>query len=728
MKKNILLCFIDDIKNSNEFDKFISKFEDRGVEVHLLNGVVENNIQPHDIIHIIETIFTDELENYNYYFLTNIEDFFILVYRIYHQFFHQFIFFVDSHINYNVNLENIYKEILKNDVHPNENIVKPIFINENTYRELNNELIGRLCVPLIDVEDLFKTESINIVQKYYYFNNSYFLFEPVNGEDIIISFEENENREEISYFNTKICYQTLPIHEAIQLISELAKSKNNFVHSYQHIQKYFDYLRSAILSSGYFTKNFYVKAFELLSRSFDVYVEVFILSFLISIVPDSKYYNRIYSILIGNHQIGRDEKYFYLYQCIRLGFVNSGLGDSETAILQRKLYRDIYNSFKKEIDGRYKFIPKEDRDENFIIVLTGQFLGLNHAPTKTALDRCYSLIKHLGKKVMLINTKELLTAKGLSPFYNLVTGNQVKEFEKIRYIKYKDIEIPFYQTPFQMPHMEEIIRIIEVINHLKPYFIINIGGGSITADLCSQIVPVATISTVFSGLPLSEGQMYVIGRKINENDVKLLNEFGFSEENVIESVFTFDFKPQQNKFTRSQFNLPENKFLIAVVGARLDEEITDTFIETLLETTNLGVHIVFIGCFTKYNSYGAKHKKLKDNSTYLGFQDDVLAVLELCDLYVNPKRIGGGSSAAEAMFKGLPVVTLKTGDVAVASGSDFWVNSYDEMKQTIEKYVKDKEFYHQMSKKAKQRAEILLSTHEQMKEIVCKIENNKFFG
>jgi hypothetical protein len=29
-EKNILLCFIDDIKNSNEFDKFISKFEDRG--------------------------------------------------------------------------------------------------------------------------------------------------------------------------------------------------------------------------------------------------------------------------------------------------------------------------------------------------------------------------------------------------------------------------------------------------------------------------------------------------------------------------------------------------------------------------------------------------------------------------------------------------------------------------------------------------------------------------
>lgn len=727
MTKNILLCFIDDTRNSDKFDKFISKFEDKEFEVHILNGVVENNIQPHDIIHIIENIFTDELENYNYYFLTNIEDFFILVYRIYHQFFQQFIFFIDDHINYSVNLENIYKEILKNDVHPNENIVKPIFINENTYREFNNELIGRFCVPLIDVEDLFKTESIKMVQKYYYFNNSYFLFEPVNGEDIIISFEKNENREELGYFNTKIYYQTLPIHEAIQLINELAKSKNHFIHSYQYIQRYFDSLKNTIINSGYFMRKFYLKAFELLSRSFDAYVEIFILSFLINIVPDSKYYNRIYSILIDNHQIKRDEKYFYLYQCIRLGFVNSGLGNSETAILQRKLYRDIYNSFKKEIDDRYKFIPKEERDENFIIVLTGQFLSLNHAPTKTALDRCYSLIKHLGKKVMLINTKELLTAKGLSPFYNLVTGNQVKEFEKFRYIKYKDIEIPFYQTPFQMPHMEEIFRIIEVINHLKPYFIINIGGGSITADLCSQIVPVATISTVFSGLPLSEGQMYVIGRKINENDIKLLNEFGFSEENVIESVFTFDFKPQQNKFTRSQFNLPENKFLIAVVGTRLDEEITDTFMEMLMETTSLGVHIVFIGRFTKYNSYGAKIKKLKDNSTYLGFQDDVLAVLELCDLYVNPKRIGGGSSAAEAMFKGLPVVTLNTGDVAVASGSDFWVNSYDEMKRIIEKYVTDKEFYDQMSKKAKQRAEILLSTHEQMKDIVRKIENNRFF-
>ncbi|MEK4951398.1 glycosyltransferase [Bacillus sp. FSL W8-1127] len=728
MKKKVLLCFIDDIKSKDEFDKFIKRFDDNQFEVHILNGIVENNIQPHDVIHIIETIFMDKLENHSYYFLSNIEEFLILVYRIYHQVFQQFIFFANDQIHYNVHLEKIYNELLRHEFTIDESIIKPIYINDSFYKEKFNKLIKDFCVPLTNFEDLSKSIHVKPIQKLYFFNNNYYLFEPTSGEEVIISLKGTKNKEKISYFNTKIYSKNLSINDALQLINQLHESKNSYLRSFKFFRDYFESLKNFIVSSNYFTKNFYIKSFELLSRSFDIYVEIFILSFLVNILPNSKYYNRIHSVLLESHKIGKYEKYFYLYQCIRLGFVNQDLWDYQTAILQRKLYRDIYYSFRKEIKNRYKFIPKEERDKNFIVVLTSQFLNLNHAPTKTALDRCYSLITHLGKKVMLINTKELLTSKGFSPFHNVIIGNEVKELENYRNIKYKDIEIPFYQTSYQMPDMDEIINIMEFIEKRKPYFVLQIGGGSINSDLCSQIVPVVTISTVFSGLPLSEGNMYVIGRKVNENDVKLLKEFDFNKEKVIESVFTFDFKPQQRKYTKTQLNLPKNKFLIAIVGTRLDEEITETFIKLLTEMIKqLNIHIVFIGEFKKYTDFVRANNYLKKNSTCLGFQEDVLAILELCDLYVNPKRTGGGSSVAEAMFKGLPVVTLNSGDVFIAAGSDFGVDSYEEMKQMIVKYVKNKDFYSEMSKKALQRAQLLLSTHEQMKDIFCKIEKNRYF-
>ncbi|ALA70055.1 hypothetical protein GT50_07445 [Geobacillus stearothermophilus 10] len=726
-RRNALLCFVDDITNSDEFDKFISKFEDKGFEIHVLNGIVENHVQPHDIIPIIEAVFAKEIETYNLYFLTNIEDFFVLIYRIYHQLFKQFIFFAHDRIDYDVSFEGVYKMLLQKDIIPDENIVKPIFVNKNCVN-INHQLIRCFSVPLKDVNDLFViTDDIKPMQKYYCFNKRYFLFEPVDGDEITIFLDSEDSTEPIRHWNTHIFYPNLEIGETIHLLERIDESKNNFFQLYKYIQDHFGALEKIIANSSYFAKKFYLRVFEVLSRSFGVYVKIFIYSFLLNISLKTKYYNWIYSLLIDNKELTKEEKYFYLYQCIRLGFVRQGIANDETAVLQRRLYRDIYISFKKRVEGRYRPIPKEERNKNLVVVMISQFLSLHHAPTKTALDRCYSLMKHLGKQVVLINTKELLTTKGMCPFYNIITGNEVKELEKFDRIKYKDVEIPFYQPSIPMPDIQEIVRIADEISRLRPYFIIHIGGTSITVDLCSQIVPTANISTVFSGLPLSEGQMYVIGRKTNIDDICLLDKFGFGKENIIESVFTFDFKPQQHYFTRKQLNLPEHKFLIAVVGARLDEEVTDEFVKLMMETIDLEVHFVFIGCFERYYDWIAKNPILMEHTTYLGFQDDVLAVLELCDLYVNPKRAGGGSSAAEAMYKGLPVVTINIGDVAVVAGNDFCVNSYEEMQQMIERYVRDQDFYNEMSQKARQRAEIVLSTNQQIQRIVDKIVNNQFF-
>ena len=52
-------------------------------------------------------------------------------------------------------------------------------------------------------------------------------------------------------------------------------------------------------------------------------------------------------------------------------------------------------------------------------------------------------------------------------------------------------------------------------------------------------------------------------------------------------------------------------------------------------------------------------------------RDDLPAILRCCDVYVNPPRMGGGFSVAEAMAEGLPVSSLcgsdggdKVGDLA----------------------------------------------------------------
>ena len=56
---------------------------------------------------------------------------------------------------------------------------------------------------------------------------------------------------------------------------------------------------------------------------------------------------------------------------------------------------------------------------------------------------------------------------------------------------------------------------------------------------------------------------------------------------------------------------------------------------------------------------------------------------------MNPKRNGGGSSVAEAVYKGLPAVTLPVGDVSAAAGESFRVADYGEMAETILKEQAD---------------------------------------
>ncbi|EXX88240.1 hypothetical protein BG53_00910 [Paenibacillus darwinianus] len=222
--------------------------------------------------------------------------------------------------------------------------------------------------------------------------------------------------------------------------------------------------------------------------------------------------------------------------------------------------------------------------------------------------------------------------------------------------------------------------------------------------------------------------MRIIGRGRTAKDVQFLQQLGIDGDSIIESVFTFDFKPQENRYTRAQLNLPENKFLIAVIGARLNDEVTPAFLDVFEQLYKLGAHLVFIGGFDKHAEYAAKNSVFAEHSTALGFQSDVLAIMELCDLYANPQRTGGGSSAAEALYKGVPVVTLDSGDVSVAAGGDFHVHSYEEMTHMIKRYIQEDRFYETMSGKARERAELLMSTERQFSEVVRLITENKHFA
>ena len=85
---------------------------------------------------------------------------------------------------------------------------------------------------------------------------------------------------------------------------------------------------------------------------------------------------------------------------------------------------------------------------------------------------------------------------------------------------------------------------------------------------------------------------------------------------------------------------------------------------------------------------------------YLGYCEELMKTIGCLDLYLNPKRMGGGYSSVYALVEEIPVVTLPDCDVAYNVGEEFTVQNYQKMIETVCRYVDDKKFYQKKQKSA----------------------------
>jgi hypothetical protein len=272
------------------------------------------------------------------------------------------------------------------------------------------------------------------------------------------------------------------------------------------------------------------------------------------------------------------------------------------------------------------------------------------------------------------------------------------------------VAIDYLQLPDVMLDYKQMRKIVRLIQRKKPYFMLNIGGNSILTDVCSILSPVLAISTIPSGKVTTESQFQMTGHPLTEKEKKQLYELGKTENHIIEGIFTSTVIEQTVHTSREELHIPEDSFVMVMVGGRLTYEITEVFMRFLMRFAPMGAFFVFAGKMEQYDVFCEKISGLRENSVFLGMVPDIFSVLEHCDLYVNPRRTGGGTSSVEAMCAGVPVVTYNMGDVPTNTGEEFIVRDEEEMAQTIKRYMEDKEFYKQKSEAAKKRAQRMLDT------------------
>lgn len=458
---------------------------------------------------------------------------------------------------------------------------------------------------------------------------------------------------------------------------------------------------------------------------------VYVYSFVMYHVHSQKWAKELLEMVLFSTHLSKENLYFLYWQLFEYFMLWPECETSGTKILLWKLFQKICKMYVEAMPEK-AWVDEKERNKQLVVVITTQILnGTLHGPTKTTLDRCKVLLEVMKKKVLLINTAEVASSVGGIPYCGQVIPTYCDELHDQEYIEWEGVVIPYFQCDNNMPNIDVLDILMNHIVQMKPAFVVEVGTGSVLANLVSKCFPVLSVVTGFSRLAITETQYQTSSLVMSDIEREILHQVGKEERHVLPCLFTFGLKEQQYQYKRAQLGVPGDKFVLAVVGTRLDFEIDDEFLKMLQHINNENIVVVYIGVFNRLKQILKQYPCLSDMMYGLGQQEDVLAVLEQCDLFVNPIRLGGGTSAAEALSKGVPVVSTSYGDVGATVGAEFWVKDYAQMAEVISRYQSDTDFYTKQSERAYKRAARLLDTAAEFVGVIKEFGNRMnecYFG
>lgn len=158
---------------------------------------------------------------------------------------------------------------------------------------------------------------------------------------------------------------------------------------------------------------------------------------------------------------------------------------------------------------------------------------------------------------------------------------------------------------------------------------------------------------------------------------------------------------------RKENNLSEDDFVLVTVGMRLDVDIDNNFIDHMYVLMEKYDKIKWIT--VSYNSSEYLLEKCDEaikrgQMIPWGYEKNLAGFYNLCDLYVNPNRKGGGISIRHAMEMGVPVLMNKfISDGLMSIGVENAVgDNYDELFDYIEKLYNNRELYEERKRMTKE--------------------------
>ena len=119
---------------------------------------------------------------------------------------------------------------------------------------------------------------------------------------------------------------------------------------------------------------------------------------------------------------------------------------------------------------------------------------------------------------------------------------------------------------------------------------------------------------------------------------------------------------KQWQVTRTALGLDETTVVWVTAGFRLEHEIKGDWANRMLQLMSRYPQVAWLLVGGEPKLPDALRQAAPGRVRALGTRDDVPGIFRCADIFVNPPRMGGGFSVAEAMAEGLPVTSLSGSD------------------------------------------------------------------
>lgn len=419
--------------------------------------------------------------------------------------------------------------------------------------------------------------------------------------------------------------------------------------------------------------------------------------------------------------INREEFHIYTQYFLYAQIVDMANRDKYTLPLYYSDWiLEISRWYSDYFTEELKPIEYKNREKGLVLVVTSQFLGILHSATKLTCDICRGILIS-GRRLLLINLADALSLTGHLPYWNQ-QSNYVEKYSSVSNMYYEDVQIPFAQCDRGLPNINMMKELILELREMRPEVIVSIGE-DIFSNVINDMIPVCSIP-LQAKLSRNFTKYLVHYNEITADEMSWMKKYFYSDENIVPLKLPFRIE-YSDGITRSDMGIPTDSFCLVVIGNRLEIELTDDFLQTIeniiAKTNAIFLTIGHLDCESKY----LKYPHISNNSIHLEYTQKLLAVCSITDLYINPPREGGGTSAIYAMAAGKPVVTLNFGDVYKNCGFEFSVENLQELGNQTLRYIEDKEFYYRMTDLAIKRAKEFEKVEDNINELLSELEKRE---